>query len=206
MFLCGGAETLTHTFIFFLQTEADSLMRHSIYVPVLLTPLLVVAGCSTGHHGDGESHHNDEAGMASNAQDDHHGDADGDHHESAIGKPGNPDSVDRVIPVAMDDTMRFIPESFNVVAGETIQFDIVNNGQLAHEFVLGSADEIQEHHALMQKFPGMEHEEPNSVSLENTATGSVIWTFTTAGTVDIACLKPGHFEAGMKGKVDVSAK
>jgi len=179
-------------------------MRHSFYVPVLLTPLLMVAGCSTGHHGDGESHHNNEAGIASHGHEDNHNE--GDHHDSAIGKPGNADSVDRVISVAMDDAMRFTPGSFKVVAGETIQFDIVNKGQLAHEFVLGSADAIQEHHALMQKFPGMEHDEPNSVSLEATQTGSVIWTFTTAGTVDIACLKPGHFEAGMKGKVDVAAK
>ena len=177
-------------------------MRPTLYVPLLLAPLLVLGGCSTGHHADGDNQHN--ADMASHGHEDSHGDEE--HHDSAIGKPGNADSVDRVLSVGMDDAMRFTPGTFTVTAGETIQFDIVNNGQLDHEFVLGSADEIREHHALMQKFPGMEHDEPNSVSLASAATGSVIWTFTTAGTVDIACLKPGHFEAGMKGSVEVATQ
>ncbi len=50
-----------------------------------------------------------------------------------------------------------------------------------------------EHHALMQKFPCMEHDEPNSVSLETKKFGSVVWSFTNKGVVDIACLKAGHF-------------
>ncbi|MFM2005202.1 MAG: hypothetical protein RLZZ09_857, partial [Pseudomonadota bacterium] len=33
-----------------------------------------------------------------------------------------------------------------------------------------------------------------------------IWQFTKAGTVNFACLMPGHYEAGMKGAVKVSRK
>ena len=37
-------------------------------------------------------------------------------------------------------------------------------------------------------------------------TGTLIWKFTQAGTVEFACLMPGHYEAGMKGSIRVNAK
>ena len=176
----------------------------AISTVALLGVLTLITGCTSGHkdHGGSEDHH------ASAETDSGHGHEAGgeDHHESDIGMPGEASSVDRIIKVSMDDTMRFTPSEFEVVAGETIQFDVINNGKIAHEFVLGTASEIMEHHELMQKFPGMEHDEPNSVSLETTAEGAVIWKFTKAGTVDTACLKAGHFEAGMKGSVAVAEK
>ena len=51
--------------------------------------------------------------------------------------------------------------------------------------------------------PGMEHEEPNQVAPDPGKTGTLVWQLTRAGTVDFACLQPGHFEAGMMGKVSV---
>src|SRR4030042_1607785 len=44
---------------------------------------------------------------------------------------------------------------------------------------------------------------PNETSVEPGKTGELIWQFTNAGTFDFACLEPGHFEAGMVGKVHV---
>ncbi len=169
----------------------------------LVGALTLITGCTSGHkdHGESGNHHS-----ADSANTEHGHAAGGDHHDSEIGVPGELESVDRTIKVSMDDTMRFTPENFDVVAGETIQFDITNNGKNDHEFVLGSASAIKEHHAMMQKFPGMEHDEPNSVSLESTKQGVVIWKFSKTGTVDIACLKAGHFEAGMKGTVTVADK
>lgn len=174
----------------------------SLTALALASSIVLVSGCTSSHesHGGSEDHHE------SSEADSGHGHEDEGHHESDIGMPGDAGSVDQKISVSMDDTMRFTPSSFTVAAGETIQFDIINEGKIAHEFVLGTADEILEHHALMQKFPGMEHDEPNSVSLETATSGEVIWTFTKAGTVDIACLKAGHFEAGMKGSVIVVSK
>ncbi|GAB4234212.1 MAG: hypothetical protein OHK0028_10350 [Deltaproteobacteria bacterium] len=37
-------------------------------------------------------------------------------------------------------------------------------------------------------------------------TGERVWRFTKAGTYDFACLVPGHFEAGMVGKVRVGRR
>lgn len=180
-------------------------MRHSLYLPVLLTPMIFMTGCSMGHksHEGSENHHMEGGDMQSDGHAGNHDDSE--HHDGSVGKPGDASSVDRVISVVMDDTMRFIPDSFNVIAGETIQFDVVNQGDLVHEFVLGSAEELQEHHAMMQKSTSMQHDEANSVSLQTDAAGTLIWTFTNSGEVDIACLKPGHFEAGMKGSVVVSS-
>jgi uncharacterized cupredoxin-like copper-binding protein len=169
------------------------------------------------HHADGDSmgqdHH---AGGDDKGQDhhaggddkgqDHHagGDSKGqDHHESATGQPGDPENVSRTIEVAMSDTMRFTPDQFTVSAGETIQFAVRNDGQIPHEFVIGSMSEMMEHAKMMRTMPTMKHAEANILTLGSGETGNITWQFDKAGTVDFACLIPGHFEAGMKGSVTV---
>lgn len=49
----------------------------------------------------------------------------------------------------------------------------------------------------------MEHADPNQVTLEPGKTGELVWQFIRAGTFDFACLQPGHFNAGMRGKIAV---
>ena len=127
-----------------------------------------------------------------------------DSHASALGKPGDPKKVTRTIEVGMDDTMRFSPANIAVKRGETIRFVVKNNGKLKHEMVLGTVKELKEHAALMRKFPEMEHADPNQVSAEPGKTAEMIWQFTRAGKVDFACLEPGHYEAGMAGRVTVA--
>src|SRR5512134_278889 len=126
-----------------------------------------------------------------------------DGHAASIGKPGDPGKVTRDVDVEMSDAMRFKPESIQVKRGETIRFIVRNTGKLKHEMVLGTIKELKEHAELMRKFPEMEHADPNQVSVEPGTTGVLIWQFTKAGTFDFACLVPGHFEAGMVGKVRV---
>ena len=36
--------------------------------------------------------------------------------------------------------------------------------------------------------------------------GEIVWQFTKAGVVNFACLMPGHYEAGMKGAIQVGRK
>ena len=127
-----------------------------------------------------------------------------DGHAAALGKPGDPGKVTRDVEVEMNDTMRFRPDSIQVKRGETIRFVVRNTGKVKHEMVLGTIKELKEHAELMRKFPEMEHADPNQVSVEPGMTGELIWQFTKAGTFDFACLVPGHFEAGMVGKVRVS--
>ena len=118
-----------------------------------------------------------------------------------FGRPGDPKSVSRTVPIRMSDTMRFSPDSLNVKRGETIRFVVKNEGKLLHEMVLGSQKSLEEHAALMRKFPEMEHDEPYMVHVEPGKTGEIVWTFDKSGEIGFACLIPGHFEAGMTGKV-----
>ena len=122
-------------------------------------------------------------------------------HDNATGKPGDPAKVSRVLEITMDDSMRFTPNAISVKAGETIRFLIRNNGKLTHEMVIGSMEELKEHAAMMRTMPGMKHAEPNMITLASGQRGGIVWQFDKAGTVDFACLVPGHMEAGMTGKV-----
>ena len=106
----------------------------------------------------------------------------------------------------MNDKMRFEPASIQVKQGETVRFVVRNAGQIKHEMNLGTEKEPLEHLEVMKKFPNMEHDEPNKVSIAPGQQGEIVWQFTKAGTVNFACLVPGHYEAGMKGKVQVSKK
>ena len=126
-------------------------------------------------------------------------------HADAIGVPGKAAKVNRTVNVDMTDAMRFSPASIAVKQGETVRFVIKNSGQLKHEFVLGTEKELKDHYELMKKFPQMEHSDPNQVTVAAGKTGEVIWQFTRAGKVDFACLQPGHYDAGMKGMVNVTA-
>lgn len=144
------------------------------------------------------------SGVALGDGDGHHGrqeDRSADGHAATLGRPGNLNDVTRSIEVEMSDAMRFRPDRIQVQRGETIRFIVRNIGNLKHEMVLGTMEELGEHAALMRKSHGMEHAEPNGVSVPSGKTDELIWQFTRAGTVRFACLEPGHFEAGMIGKI-----
>jgi uncharacterized cupredoxin-like copper-binding protein len=105
----------------------------------------------------------------------------------------------------MSDTMRFTPDALSVRQGETIRIVVRNEGTLLHEFVLGTRKELEEHAALMQRFPDMEHGEPYMAHVPPGQTGEIVWTFNRAGDFDFACLMAGHYQAGMTGKIAVAA-
>jgi len=130
----------------------------------------------------------------------------GGHEDAAIGKAGVASKVSRTITVDMADSMRYTPSDIKVKKGETIRFIVKNSGKVRHELSLGTQKELQEHLEQMKKFPDMEHDEPSKVTVNPGAQGEIIWQFTKSGPVNFACLMPGHFEAGMKGQVNVSSK
>jgi len=129
--------------------------------------------------------------------DEHH------HGHAAFGQPGDPAKVSRSVAIDMNDTMRYSPARIGVKRGETIRFVVKNSGQIKHEVVLGTVKELREHAALMRKFPEMEHADPNQLAVDPGKTGELLWQFTKPGTFDFACLQPGHYEAGMHGKIAV---
>ena len=122
---------------------------------------------------------------------------------TAFGQEGDPKKVVRTIKVDMADNMRFMPADISVKRGETVRFVVHNGGKALHEMVLGTKEALKEHAELMKKFPEMEHADPNMTHVKPGKSGEIVWQFTKAGEFQFACLQPGHFEAGMVGKLTV---
>ncbi len=123
--------------------------------------------------------------------------------QKPFGIAGDPAKASKTIKLAMSDNMRFTPNRITVKQGETIQFVIANKGKMLHEFVIGTPEELKEHFELMKKFPNMEHEEAHMTHVKAGKTDKLTWTFNRPGEFAFACLIPGHFEAGMSGKITV---
>ena len=125
-------------------------------------------------------------------------------HEAAFGRPADPAKATRTIRVDMTDNMRYTPAEIRVKRGEIVRFVATNKGKVPHEMVVGTMDELKKHAEKMRKQPQMEHhDEEHGVEVEPSKTGSFAWQFTQAGEFYYGCLVPGHFEAGMIGKVIV---
>ncbi|CAN7755407.1 cupredoxin domain-containing protein [Variovorax sp. LjRoot290] len=121
------------------------------------------------------------------------------------GIAGDARAAKRTLTFKMTDDMHFTPDRIQVKQGETVRISIKNDGKLMHEFVLGTKKELDEHAALMVKFPSMAHDEPYMAHVAPGKTGEIVWTFNRAGDFDFACLVADHYEAGMVGKVKVVA-
>ncbi len=100
---------------------------------------------------------------------------------------------------------KFEPSEFDIHKGETIRFNVTNKGEIEHEFVIDTMEGNAEHKDAMAKMD-MEHDDPNSIRLDEGGNGEVIWTFANAGTFEFACLIPGHYESGMHGPIMVGDK
>lgn len=159
----------------------------TIAVSLLSTSLTLAAGTHNSGHGSDE------------------------HHDTmASGKTGEASAVTRTVEITMletdDGAMLFEPSLVSVQQGETIRFAITNAGSNDHEFVIDQHMKNMEHKKLMEKFPEMEHDDPNSVRLKQGENGEIIWQFSNNEELEFACLIPGHYELGMKGVLEIVSK
>ena len=110
----------------------------------------------------------------------------------------------------MDDHMRFTPASIDVTVGETVRFVVHNTGRTAHEMVLGRDNEIAEHAQAMQEGQahgdGHGHGTGAAITVPSGQKGELVVKFDQPATLQMACLIPGHYEAGMRGTVKVSER
>jgi len=145
---------------------------------VLLAGTLTVAGARAGDKpGDqGASDHADVPPMPAHDDDAH------DQGRFAFGEPGDARKVDRTIRIRALDTMRYDEQKLTVRAGETVRFVVTDAGKIRHEGMV---------------MP----DEANGISLAPGETKSIVWHFAGPGTVEFACHEPGHFEAGMVGRI-----
>jgi len=167
------------------------------------------------HEEDEAAHEEDEAAHDEEAtHDDDHGDDEAAHEEDEAAHDEEAVDADRVIEVSMTE-LSFAPDALTVAAGETIQFVVTNVGQIEHEFRLSNEHRIEEHMASghadhdgdgeESAEEGGHHGDTDIVLLlEAGETGEVTVTFPEDSTLftEIACLIPGHYEAGMKAPLD----
>lgn len=149
----------------------------------------------------------------------------------AFGQPAPAAKATRTVEVLMGD-ISFNPKSLEIKAGETVRFVLINKGQLLHEFNLGdmamharhqqemlqmqqngmltptgkSTSATMDHAAMGHGSHGssMKHDDPNSMLVEPGKTVELTWTFGKASNLEFACNVPGHYQAGMVGKLTVS--
>lgn len=131
--------------------------------------------------------------------------AEGDQSNAA----GDEAASGRVVQIIMDD-FTFEPAVLTVTAGETITFVVVNEGVVPHELRLSNAHRIEEHLASGHDDHGDDGDEGHHddgdvfIELEPGMTGELVVTFPEDQTVftEMACLLPGHYEAGMLGPIE----
>jgi uncharacterized cupredoxin-like copper-binding protein len=162
-------------------------MKQSLLVSMLFSLLASLA------HAHGDAHHDKVAFDPAVAE------------QKAFGIAGDPKKATRTVRITMADNMRFSPDMLTVTQGETIKFIISNHGKMRHEMVIGTLRELQDHAALMKKFPDMMHDEPYMAHVQPGKSEPIVWTFNKPGDFEFACLVAGHFEAGMAGKIKVVA-
>ena len=116
---------------------------------------------------------------------------------------GSADEV-RTIAVSMTDELRFEPDAFSVAAGETVRFEVTNEGQAAHEFLIGDQAAQADFEAEMAE-GGMHHETGAGVNVDPGQTDSFEYTFDAeAGELLAGCHEPGHYETGMVATITVT--
>jgi uncharacterized cupredoxin-like copper-binding protein len=123
--------------------------------------------------------------------------------DEAMGEPAAASEATRTIAVDAFD-MAFDPASISVEAGEAVTFEVTNTGEAVHEFFLGDSAMQQQHAEEMADMdPDMAHDEPYSIRLQPGETKQLTWRFADSGNVEFACHEPGHYQAGMHGRISV---
>ena len=140
-----------------------------------------------------------------------------------IGEKGDPNEVDRIVNIKMYDNY-YEPNSIKVKKGETIKFVVQNLGEMVHEYNIATKEmhikhqpemeRLVEHGILLgdkidmvkmkemsKKDHSLSHSHSNSVMVEPKKTGEIIWKFSKNIDLEMACNVPGHYQAGMVGKI-----
>ncbi len=169
-------------------------MRHAVKIVAVATAAALLSGAPAAVLAHGKK------------ADDGHADADGEvvREQQPWGVGAAAAEATRTIEVSMSDSMEFVPASITVEKDETVRFVVRNEGELMHEFVLGTTESNDQHAEMMMKFPGMEHDEPYMAHVPPGETGEIVWTFNESGEFAFACLIAGHYQAGMVGDVTVT--
>lgn len=143
---------------------------------------LLIAACSAVAQNGGI--HMDDAPTITLATEEVHDEAEGAHDEEGMEMEASTVSVSLT-------EFGMSPSEITVAAGDMVTFEVTNDGMIEHEFeVTGSGDAEHEHEGA--------HGEASETKLVLAPGESGELTVMFDGSQDeIACLLPGHYEAGM---------
>lgn len=105
--------------------------------------------------------------------------------------------------------MRFEPAAVSAKTGESIRFVITNPTATDHDFTLGDAAAQRLHRREMAAMSDIAAEHAhhrhhfNAIYVPAGQTRVLIWTFSHPGDFEFDCNMPGHYEAGMSGRISV---
>jgi uncharacterized cupredoxin-like copper-binding protein len=105
--------------------------------------------------------------------------------------------VPRIAPITMTDALKFDPSTVPAAPGETVSFVLINSGAAMHEFQVGPETGV-----AADKVDGKTVVEIPEIDGDQIA--ELTYTFPATGAFAFACHLPGHYEAGMKGTVDLA--
>ena len=148
----------------------------------------------------------------------------GDDGEASTGSrdPEASGSGPRTVEIEMVDNA-FEPSEVEVTEGETVRFAFRNTGAVAHDAIIGdemaqdeheqemrTADEAAQADEAGEMGDDMGHgstasDEEGAITVEPGATGELTYTFAAGEQLFIGCHEPGHYDAGMRLAVGVTA-
>lgn len=195
---CGteASPTLTAEDAAAVQTTAPAASATTVASPTTLPDGDMMDDDDMAAQTDGTMDHDemDDQDMAEHQEGDHRP---GDVIPEAVGEPTM--EIDVVL-----NEFSFDPDPVEIEAGTTVRFHLTNEGAIQHEFRLSNDHRVEEHlasgHADHEDEGGHHEEDGDIIVLVETGETRVV-DITFPAEVDtytvVACLLPGHYEAGM---------
>ena len=119
------------------------------------------------------------------------------HDDPPLPDPLGPEPVTVVVDV---EHSRFIPDHLRVAVGTEVRFVLTNGDPINHELIIGPP-EVHARHATGTE--ASHAPKDGELSVGPDGQGVTRYVFHDAGTVEMACHLPGHYEYGMHGRIDV---
>lgn len=187
------------------MTPRLSSVRRALVFAALLSGLSVLAvgaggGFAAAHSGDMDMSGMDMGGTP--AGHNSHATA------SGFGEPYQGDKVARTVEITIGDSS-FTPDHLEVRKGEAVRFVVTNTSSIDHDFTLGDAATQTAHRqdmaeAMAAGHAAHQHAGANAITVKPGETAKLAWRFTRTGSFEYDCNIPGHFEAGMHGRLTVT--
>lgn len=130
---------------------------------------------------------------------------------------GRASATAHVVDIDMND-IAFAPGAISVKAGETVRFVFHNRGKVAHDAFIGDASAQEAHEKEMRAMDtqmagnaamaaGMHHHDDGgaAITVQPGATGSITHTFVAGERDLLGCHQSGHYMAGMRAPITVTA-